>query len=79
MSTTHGTPQNDAKNQIKPREEWIVRRREHAARTGDSNVSQMHFARKGLITEEMLYVAEREKVKPELIRDEVAADRGSFG
>ena len=38
-------------------------------------MSQMHFARKGLVTEEMLYVAEREKVSPELIRDEVAAGR----
>ena len=75
MSTTHSTPQTDAKSQIKPREEWIVRRREHAARTGDDNVSQMHFARKGLITEEMLYIADREKVKPELVRDEVAAGR----
>jgi len=71
MSTTHSTPQTSAK----PREEWIVRRRENAASTGDDNVSQMHFARKGLITEEMLYVADREKVKPELIRDEVAAGR----
>lgn len=75
MSTTHNSPPPDAKAQIKPREEWIVRRREQAARTGDSNVSQMHYARKGLITEEMLYVAEREKVKPELIRDEVAVGR----
>src|ERR1051326_1090506 len=71
MSTTH----TDAQPQVKPREEWIVRRREQAARTGDSNVSQMHYARKGLITEEMLYVAEREKLKPELVRDEVAAGR----
>jgi phosphomethylpyrimidine synthase len=71
MSTTHSTPQTNAK----PRAEWIVRRREQAAHTGDDNVSQMHFARKGLITEEMLYVAEREKVKPELIRDEVATGR----
>ncbi|MGZ4846069.1 MAG: phosphomethylpyrimidine synthase, partial [Candidatus Angelobacter sp.] len=75
MSTTHTTPQTDAKPQLKPREEWIVRRHEQAARTGDSNVSQMHYARKGLITEEMLYVAEREKVKPELVRDEVAVGR----
>ena len=29
---------------------------------GHSNFSQMHFARKGLITEEMLYVATREKM-----------------
>jgi len=75
MSTTQSTPQTDAKPPLNPREEWITRRREHAVRTGDDNVSQMHFARKGLITEEMLYVAEREKVKPELIRDEVAAGR----
>src|SRR6185369_9520522 len=75
MSTIHNTPQTDAKPHINLREEWITRRRDHASRTGDENVSQMHFARKGLITEEMLYVAEREKVKPELIRDEVAAGR----
>ena len=49
------------------------KRREEAARTGDTNMSQMHFARKGLLTEEMLFVAERERVSPELIRDEVAA------
>jgi len=75
MSTTQSTPQTDAQTHAKPREEWIVRRREQAARTGDSNVSQMHYARKGLITEEMLYVADREKLKPELVRDEVAAGR----
>jgi phosphomethylpyrimidine synthase len=75
MSTTHSTPQSESKPQVKPREEWIARRREQAARTGDNNVSQMHYARKGLITEEMLYVAEREKLKPELVRDEVAAGR----
>jgi phosphomethylpyrimidine synthase len=75
MSTTHSTPQTDAKTHAKPREEWIIRRREHAARTGDNNVSQMHFARKGLITEEMLYVADKEKIRPELVRDEIAAGR----
>jgi phosphomethylpyrimidine synthase len=75
MSTTESTPQTDAQPRVKPRDEWIVRRREQAARTGDNNVSQMHYARKGLITEEMLYVAEREKLKPELVRDEVAAGR----
>jgi phosphomethylpyrimidine synthase len=75
MSTTESTPQTDAQPRVKPREEWIARRREQAARTGDNNVSQMHYARKGLITEEMLYVAEREKIKPELVRDEVAAGR----
>src|ERR1700760_373039 len=73
MSTTHSTPQTEAKPRL--REEWITRRREHAARTGDNNASQMDFARKGLITEEMLYVADKEKIKPELVRDEIAAGR----
>ena len=35
----------------------------------------MHYARKGLITEEMEYVARIEKVSPELIRSEVARGR----
>ena len=58
-----------------PRAEWIRKRREEAAKSGDDNVSQMHFARKGLITEEMVYVAEREKITPELVRDEIAVGR----
>ncbi|MGO9302592.1 MAG: phosphomethylpyrimidine synthase ThiC, partial [Candidatus Korobacteraceae bacterium] len=60
---------------LKPRAEWIVKRREEAVRTGDTNMSQMHFARKGLLTEEMLFIAEREKLAPQLVRDEVAAGR----
>ncbi len=59
----------------KVREEWITRRRAQAATTNDDNFSQMHFARKGLITEEMLFVAEREKLLPETVRDEVAVGR----
>ncbi len=35
----------------------------------------MHYARKGLVTGEMQHVAKREKVAPELIRDEVARGR----
>jgi phosphomethylpyrimidine synthase len=35
----------------------------------------MHYARKGLITGEMEYVARREKLAPELVRDEVARGR----
>src|SRR5260370_21921349 len=77
MSAHNG--QNDSENLAqdtqKLREEWIARRRAAAEETGDGNFSQMHFARKGLITEEMMYVADREKVAPEKIRDEVAAGR----
>jgi len=35
----------------------------------------MHYARAGLITEEMRFVAIRENVKPEFVRDEIAAGR----
>ncbi len=51
------------------RKEWVEKRRSH------SNVSQMHYARSGEITEEMAYVAEREDLDPELIRSEVARGR----
>jgi phosphomethylpyrimidine synthase len=60
---------------LKPRADWAVRRKAEAARTGDTNLSQMHFARKGLLTEEMAYVAKREDLGVEVIRDEVAAGR----
>jgi hypothetical protein len=39
------------------RQSWIVKRKEEAARAGDWNMSQMHCSRKGLIIEEMAYVA----------------------
>jgi phosphomethylpyrimidine synthase len=56
----------------KPRAEWIAKRKsEHR----DRNFSQMHYARQGVITEEMQYVAQREKLQPELLRDEVARGR----
>ncbi len=51
------------------RAEWIKKR------SGSQNVSQMHYAKKGIITEEMAYVAQIEKVEPELIRSEVARGR----
>lgn len=61
-------------NRILPaiHDERIVNRKEEAARTGDWNMSQMHFARKGMITEEMGYVAFKEKLPRELVRSEVA-------
>jgi phosphomethylpyrimidine synthase len=48
---------------------WVAKRSSDAIRT------QMHYARKGLITEEMEYVAGVEKVSAELIRAEVARGR----
>jgi phosphomethylpyrimidine synthase len=51
------------------RDEWVSKR------TSDENRSQMHYARKGVITEEMTYVAKRENLTPEFVRDEVARGR----
>src|SRR5437588_821717 len=59
----------------KLRAEWLRRRCAEAARSGDANFSQMHYARRGMITEEMEYIASKEKLAPELVRDEVAAGR----
>src|SRR5499427_10664502 len=55
----------------KLRQPWI----DHRIARGDTNFSQMHYARRGEITEEMRFVALRESVSPEMVRDEVARGR----
>ena len=47
------------------------------SRSGMANVTQMHYARKGIVTEEMAYVAQREKVDARARPREVA--RGRLG
>jgi phosphomethylpyrimidine synthase len=42
---------------------------------GKGNVTQMHYARKGEITPEMEFVALRERMAPEFVRDEIARGR----
>jgi phosphomethylpyrimidine synthase len=59
----------------KPRSEWLEKRKQETLRSGDHNVTQMHLARKGITTEEMLCVAERERIAPQTVREEVAAGR----
>jgi phosphomethylpyrimidine synthase len=51
------------------RKEWVAKRDADRVRT------QMHYARKGVVTEEMRYIANRERIAPELVRDEVARGR----
>ena len=51
------------------RTEWVAKRQDDPIRT------QIHYARGGRITEEMEFVARRENVPAELIRDEVARGR----
>ena len=53
------------------RESWIARREAR----GDKNFTQMHYARKGIITEEMHYIAAREGMEAEYVRSEVARGR----
>lgn len=55
----------------KRRAAWIAKREAR----GDQNFSQMHYAKRGEITEEMRFVAIRENVSPEFVRDEVARGR----
>ncbi len=51
------------------RQQWAEKRQNDKIRT------QLHYARQGRITEEMEYVAKRENLTAELIRDEVARGR----
>jgi phosphomethylpyrimidine synthase len=51
-----------------------LRRRPRRATAGRS-VTQLHYARKGMITPEMEFIAIREGVAPEFVRDEVARGR----
>ncbi len=67
------------------RDAWIEKREgEQANANGNGsaadreavkNMSQMHLARKGVLTEEMYFVAKREKIEPELVRSEIARGR----
>jgi phosphomethylpyrimidine synthase len=56
-------------NRIMNRNEWL------ASRANDPIRTQIHYARNGQVTGEMQYVAERENLPAELIRDEVACGR----
>ena len=49
------------------REDWVQKR---IAR-GDKTFTQMHYAKKGVITEEMAFAAAREGLDPEFVRSEV--------
>src|SRR4051794_22181382 len=53
----------------KLREAWVK------ARAGHGCVTQLHYARKGQITAEMEFVAVREGLPVEFVRDEVARGR----
>ena len=51
------------------RSEWVAKRQNDPIRT------QIHYARRGIVTEEMEYVARLERLPAETVRDEVARGR----
>ena len=51
------------------RTDWVSKRSNDKIRT------QMHYARQGIVTEEMHYVAKRERLDAELVRSEIARGR----
>src|SRR5262249_39969644 len=63
---------NNGHKPSQPRAAWIAKRR---AENNSGNFSQMHYARQGVITDEMAFVANKEKLAPELVRHEVARGR----
>jgi phosphomethylpyrimidine synthase len=71
-------PQDDGLRADDPRANREVfpglRRRPLRARP-DQNVTQLHYARRGIVTPEMEFIALRESVSPEFVRDEVARGR----
>ena len=62
---------NDPKNAGVPRFPKVVKRPLRAK--AGMNVSQMHYARKGIITPEMEYVAERENLGRERLQANISA------
>ncbi|MBI5503810.1 MAG: phosphomethylpyrimidine synthase ThiC [Deltaproteobacteria bacterium] len=69
---TSGPEHHDVRVGLPPlRKAWVEKRRA----SGDRNMSQMHWARKGVVTEEMRFAAIRENVDPEFVRAEVASGR----
>src|ERR1035438_9285048 len=51
------------------RSDWVEKRKNDKIRT------QLYYARQGIVTEEMHFIAQRESLPPELVRSEVARGR----
>ncbi len=69
---TSGPQEHDPRAGVpKRRQPWIDAR----LADSDGNLSQMHYARRGIITEEMRFVAIREGVEPDFVRTEIAEGR----
>ncbi|HXW90077.1 MAG TPA: phosphomethylpyrimidine synthase ThiC [Terriglobales bacterium] len=71
-SSDRSSVSGNGDGRLRARADWIARRK---SENRDDNFSQMHYARQGVVTEEMQYVARREKLSAELVRQEVARGR----
>ena len=82
---TSGPQDHDVRSGLpKLRQPWVDARlngaaaRRNPARYGTQCVTQLHYARKGEITPEMEFIAIREGLPAEFIRDEVARGRATI-
>src|SRR5262245_8945907 len=71
----HARAQYDRSQPVRRNQPGLELMRPRQVLRGRGPVTQMHFARKGEVTPEMEYVAIRENVAAEFVRDEVARGR----
>jgi phosphomethylpyrimidine synthase len=65
----------DRSNPVRTNRPGLELLRPRTVLRGRGNATQMHFARRGVVTPEMEYVAIRENLSPEFVRSEVARGR----
>lgn len=68
-------PEDNGYKKAKPNVSYPRLKRKPLRAKAGQNVTQMHYAKKGIITPEMEFIAIREHVSPEFVRDEVASGR----
>jgi phosphomethylpyrimidine synthase len=72
---TTGPEACDVREGLPPRRGAWLAGRLAEGRASERRVTQLYFARRGVITEEMRFVALRESVEPEFVRSEIARGR----
>ncbi|MCY8204892.1 MULTISPECIES: phosphomethylpyrimidine synthase ThiC [unclassified Bacillus (in: firmicutes)] len=68
-------PEDNGYKKANPNASYPGLKRKPLRAKAGQNVTQMHYAKKGIITPEMEFIAIREHVSPEFVRDEVASGR----
>ncbi|PJY99744.1 phosphomethylpyrimidine synthase ThiC [Bacillus vallismortis] len=68
-------PEDNGYKKVNPNVSYPGLKRKPLRAKAGQNVTQMHYAKKGIITPEMEFIAIREHVSPEFVRDEVASGR----